>query len=90
MTDIEILKWIFYHSALDGDHGDGVIFGARGIEQLQATLNGIRKGPLSDNAAAKIEKIWESVKSVSHLDNFNGYLKQTFKAMEQGNDAAKE
>lgn len=55
-------RWVAYHSALRSDHGDAFIIGASSPEQLDETLSGIEKGPLSDNACASIHEIWEQVK----------------------------
>jgi aflatoxin B1 aldehyde reductase len=63
-------RWIFYHSKLQGDHGDGVVLGARKKEQLKETVEAIQKGPLSDSAAKKTDEIWQSVKADAWLDNF--------------------
>jgi aflatoxin B1 aldehyde reductase len=63
-------RWVTYHSALQGDE-DGVIFGSSKLEQVEQTAKGIKKGPLSDAAVKGIEEIWESVKSVAPIDNFN-------------------
>ncbi|XWW95599.1 hypothetical protein V2A60_003564 [Cordyceps javanica] len=54
-------RWVAHHSALDGDKGDALIIGSSSPEQLEETLAGIEKGPLSDEACAVIQKIWESV-----------------------------
>lgn len=54
-------RWIAYHSALDRDYGDALIIGTSSPEQLEDTLNGIEKGPLSDTACAGIYEIWEGV-----------------------------
>ncbi|PQE26653.1 aflatoxin B1 aldehyde reductase member 3 protein [Rutstroemia sp. NJR-2017a WRK4] len=63
-------RWIFYHSRLQGDHGDGVILGARKEEQLKETVEAIKRGPLSDSAVKKADEIWQSVKADAWLDNF--------------------
>ena len=62
-------RWIVYHSKLDAALGDAVIIGARNQEQFRETMAGIKKGPLSDKAAKKIDGIWESVKAEASLDN---------------------
>lgn len=54
-------RWMAHHSALDGEQGDAVIIGTSSPEQLEETLTGIEKGPLSDEACDGIQKIWESV-----------------------------
>lgn len=55
-------RWVAYHSALRSDHGDAFIIGASSPEQLDETLSGIEKGPLSVNACVSIHEIWEKVK----------------------------
>lgn len=80
ITGIEMAyRWIVHSSVLDGSLGDSIIFGALKEDHLRGTLAAIEKGPLSEATAAKIEKIWDSVKVDSHLDNFNGYLSEYFK-----------
>lgn len=64
-------RWAVHHSALDGARGDAVVVGARGAEQLRATLEAVGRGPLSEGAVAQIEEIWEGARSESFLDNFN-------------------
>ena len=54
-------RWIVWHSKLDGALGDGVIFGARTLEQLEETLVAIEAGPLEETAAEKVESIWKKV-----------------------------
>lgn len=46
--------WVAYHSALDRDNGDALIVGTSSPEQLEETLNGIEKRPLSDTACAGV------------------------------------
>ncbi|CAN8096223.1 unnamed protein product [Discula destructiva] len=67
-------RWVVHHSALDGALGDAVIFGALKENHLRGNLAAVSKGPLSEEAVARIGKIWEAVKAESHLDNFNGYI----------------
>lgn len=55
-------RWVAYHSALSRVRGDALVIGASSLEQLDETLNGIRKGPLSDKAWAAIHNIWEDIK----------------------------
>ena len=58
-------RWVAYHSALSQDYGDAMIIGTSSMNQLEETLNGIEKGPLSDNTCAEVHKIWESIKEES-------------------------
>ena len=55
-------RWVAYHSALDRDNGDALIVGTSSPKQLEETLSGIEKGPLSNAACAGINDIWKSVK----------------------------
>lgn len=55
-------RWVSHHSALDSDLGDAFIVGASSPEQLDETLSGIKNGPLSHNACASIQDIWEELK----------------------------
>jgi aflatoxin B1 aldehyde reductase len=68
-------RWVAYHSALQGDE-DGVIFGASSLNQVEQTAQGLKKGKLSEEAVNGIERIWESVKKVAPIDNFQGKGKQ--------------
>lgn len=52
-------RWMAYHSVLDGSYGDCFIFNASTPEQLDETLTGIEKGPLSDESRVKIDGIWQ-------------------------------
>lgn len=65
-------RWIAWHSALDatGKSGDGLVVGASRPEQLNTTVEYIRKGPLSENAQKAIDKMWELVKDEAPTDNF--------------------
>jgi aflatoxin B1 aldehyde reductase len=64
-------RWVKYNSPLKPEYGDGIIIGATSLEQLEQTLAGIGKGPVSEEAAREIEEIWEGVKSEAVLDLIN-------------------
>ncbi|KAI1608491.1 aldehyde reductase [Exophiala viscosa] len=64
-------RWVAYNSPLSNEHGDGIIIGASRKEQLEQTLEGIKKGKLSDKAAKSIDEIWEEIKHEAPLDNFS-------------------
>ncbi len=64
-------RWVAYHSALEADKGDGVIVGASSLKQLEATFEGLEKGPLPGDAAKKIEGLWEGVRHEAPVDNFH-------------------
>jgi aryl-alcohol dehydrogenase-like predicted oxidoreductase len=63
-------RWVTYNSPLKKEQGDAIIVGASSTEQLEQTLSGIEKGPLSNKAVEGIDKIWEEIKHEAPLDNF--------------------
>ncbi|KAJ1323877.1 aflatoxin B1 aldehyde reductase [Microdochium nivale] len=65
-------RWVTYHSKLEGTYGDAVIVGASKEQQLKDTVESLKKGPLSDSAAEKINAIWDSIKDDAVLDNLEG------------------
>ncbi|KAH6638887.1 NADP-dependent oxidoreductase domain-containing protein [Boeremia exigua] len=62
-------RWVAHHSALT-EEGDGVIFGASKLSQIEQTAGGIKKGKLSEEAVKSIEQLWESVKAEAPVDNY--------------------
>jgi aflatoxin B1 aldehyde reductase len=48
------------HSALDAELNDGIILGASSNDQLIQTVESLQKGPLSDETAAQLEKVWKT------------------------------
>ncbi|KAF1928316.1 aflatoxin B1 aldehyde reductase member 2 [Didymella exigua CBS 183.55] len=62
-------RWVAHHSALT-EEGDGVIFGASKLSQIEQTAGGIKKGKLSAEALKSIDQLWESVKAEAPVDNF--------------------
>ncbi|KAH7135123.1 NADP-dependent oxidoreductase domain-containing protein [Dendryphion nanum] len=63
-------RWVGFHSQLREELGDAVIFGASSLEQVGQTVEYLRKGKLSDSAAERIDKFWETVKHEAPLDNW--------------------
>lgn len=55
-------RWVAYNSVLAKDPGNALIIGARTVQQLDQTLEGIEHGPLSMEAVRKIDAIWNEVK----------------------------
>ncbi|CAP62323.1 uncharacterized protein PODANS_0_170, partial [Podospora anserina S mat+] len=64
-------RWVAYHSALQAGRGDGMVIGARTLEQLRQTLVALGKGPLSGNVVKRIDKVWDMVEAEAGVDNFN-------------------
>lgn len=65
-------RWVTFNSPLKPEYGDAIIIGASRLEQLEQTLKGLQAGPLSKNAAAKIDHIWSKIEHESPLDNYHG------------------
>lgn len=63
-------RWINYHSALKPELGDGVIFGASSLAQIEGTVGFLKKGPLSPKSADAINALWDHVKKDAIIDNF--------------------
>lgn len=70
------LRWVTYHSVLDGEKGDSVILGGKSVEQLEDCFHGLEKGPLSEGAVGEIEEIWDGIGEDAPRDNWNSYLEQ--------------
>jgi aflatoxin B1 aldehyde reductase len=64
-------RWVKYNSPLKKEHGDAIIIGASSLQQLQETLDAVKKGPLSDKAVKAIDDIWETIKHEAPLDNYH-------------------
>ncbi|KAL2831489.1 NADP-dependent oxidoreductase domain-containing protein [Aspergillus cavernicola] len=64
-------RWSIYNSALKGELGDKVIFGASSLEQLKETVLLAKKGPLSSKVTERIEEVWRVVEADAPLDSYN-------------------
>jgi aflatoxin B1 aldehyde reductase len=64
-------RWVAYHSALSGEKGDGVIFGAHKLDQVKQTIGYLRAGPLPVEVAEKINGLWKGIKHEAPKDNFH-------------------
>lgn len=51
------LRWVAFHSSLDGKYGDGLVFSVSSNEQLQETLDFLEAGPLPDEVAKAISEL---------------------------------
>ncbi|KAJ3051122.1 hypothetical protein HK097_007907 [Rhizophlyctis rosea] len=63
-------RFVAYHSALGKD--DGIILGATKLEQLEETVEGLRRGPLPEGAVERIDRVWKLVEKDAPKDNFRG------------------
>lgn len=57
------LNWVLHHSVINGELGDGIVFGARTLEQLRNTCEAIKAGPLPSEIVDLLEEVWAEVKS---------------------------
>jgi len=55
------MRWTAFHSILDGQHGDGIVFGVSKIEQLHKTLDALEAGPLPTALAEAISAVYATV-----------------------------
>ena len=64
-------RWVKFNSALRAEEGDALLVSGSTPQQLEETLQGLEKGPLSDEVAAKIDALWASVEAEAPLDNYH-------------------
>lgn len=55
------MRWMYHHSQLKGDLGDGVIIGMSSMEQLQQNLSAAEEGPLDEKVVAAFNEAWNLV-----------------------------
>lgn len=67
-------RWVTYHSQLSAENGDAIIIGSRYGTQLTSTLEGLKKGPLKEESAKKLDELWKGIEEDAILDNFNNFL----------------
>jgi len=64
-------RWVKYNSPLSADHGDAIIVGAKDMEQMKLTIDGLKAGPLEDKTVKRIDEIWKKIEHESPIDNFS-------------------
>ena len=57
-------RWMYHHSMLSSEYGDGVILGGSSLSQLKNNMKFIDKGPLDANVVSAFDRSWERVKGV--------------------------
>ncbi|EAU29576.1 conserved hypothetical protein [Aspergillus terreus NIH2624] len=67
-------RWMGYHSCLSGEYGDAMVVGASSAGQLERTMQGLRRGALSEDVVERIEMVWEKVRDEAVLDNYNDWF----------------
>ncbi|XP_028303427.1 aflatoxin B1 aldehyde reductase member 3 [Gouania willdenowi] len=55
------MRWMYHHSQLKGDHGDGVIIGMSSMEQLQQNLEAAEEAPLEQRVVQAFDEAWNLV-----------------------------
>ncbi|CAG5979738.1 unnamed protein product [Menidia menidia] len=55
------MRWMYHHSQLKGDLGDGVIIGMSSMEQLQQNLAAAEEGPLDERVVNAFKDAWNLV-----------------------------
>lgn len=55
------LRWMYHHSHLKGDLGDGVIIGMSSMEQLDQNLSASEDGPLDERVVEAFKHAWDLV-----------------------------
>jgi len=64
-------RWAAFNSPLKNEYGDAVIVGASSLKQMDQTLQGLKAGPLSQEACKRIEAMWKKIEHDAPLDNFH-------------------
>ncbi|KAI6391586.1 hypothetical protein MCOR23_008879 [Pyricularia oryzae] len=62
-------RWVVYHSKLEAKSGDGIIVCASKQQQLEVTVEWLRKKPLTDGTAGRINALWELVNAEAPIHN---------------------
>jgi len=55
------LRWTAYHSILDGQYGDAIIFAVSKLSQLHSSLDAIEAGPLPEQLAKDIDAVFAAM-----------------------------
>lgn len=55
------MRWMYHHSQLKGDLGDGVIIGMSSMDQLQQNLAAAEEGPLDERVVNAFNDAWNLV-----------------------------
>lgn len=64
-------RWLAFSSALDADkYGDGIVLGARRLQQLQEVLEALKQGPLEDAIVKRIQEVWEIAKPEAPVNTY--------------------
>ena len=53
------LRWLAFHSALDGSKGDGIVLGVSRLDHLTQNLQALQDGPLPEAVVNTFEAAWD-------------------------------
>ncbi|KAF2728642.1 Aldo/keto reductase [Polyplosphaeria fusca] len=53
------MRWLLYHSGLDGERGDGVVIGPNSLEQLEGYVKAMDAGRLPEDLAEALDALWD-------------------------------
>lgn len=56
------IRWLLYHSKLDGGNGDAVIIGPKSSAQLEQYVKASKAGPLPEALSQELDGVYEIVK----------------------------
>ncbi|EKM52789.1 uncharacterized protein PHACADRAFT_212001 [Phanerochaete carnosa HHB-10118-sp] len=59
------LRWLSHHSLLKREHGDAIMIGGSGVEQVEENLTNLEKGPLPEDVVKTLDEVWLSVKAIA-------------------------
>lgn len=66
------LRWLVYHSKLDGRFGDCLLFGVSKLPHMGSNMSAARAGPLPDAVLEACEAAWTLAKPAAEV-YFRGY-----------------
>lgn len=67
-------RWLNHHSALKPECGDGIVFGATSLSQIRETCGYLKAGPLSEDAAKRINALWSTVREDSTINHWQAAI----------------
>ncbi|XP_028409488.1 aflatoxin B1 aldehyde reductase member 3-like [Dendronephthya gigantea] len=57
-------RWMYHHSMLSQECGDGVILGGSSLSQMENNMKFLNKGPLDTSVVSAFDRSWERVRGV--------------------------